>query len=219
MKGIPGDFRKSLFPFLSSFSPLFLLLTIKNFNYGEFFNFFRILQSQYQKELTWLSVVIKAFDCWSGNMAGSIYWFLNVALLLYSIRATYWLKGQLDDAEKKRGCPMTLSQTMQIKNYDILTYLMTYLLALITWEPGSIGDTIVNILILSFLYLFYSKQSMWTFNIFIILWGFNLYEGGENIIITKIPLKTLLKRQQHQAPLRRISLFGNVILINERKRN
>lgn len=218
MKGIRGDLRKSLFPFLSSFGPLFLLLLIKNFNYQDFFRLFDALQSQYHKSSALMSVVVTAFDHWLKDAAGSVYWIVNIVLLLSSIWANYWLKNQLSAAEKEDGNPTVLSSTMQIKNYDILTYLMTYLLSLITWDPKFLSNTVVNIMILVLLYFFYSKQNMWTFNIFLIFWGYNLYEGGENVIITKIPLKTLLKRQRNQSSLQQIDLFGNVVLIMETKK-
>lgn len=159
-------FKWSLF--ISSYTPLFLILFVKNLTIPNKINLDYIKQLDSKTLVIFLSVLIIFIIVILSN------------LLLYF----FFIKV------KKISSQNISLDHIENKNTETLTYMGTYLIPFIGVEFKSIQDIISNIFLFSVIGLLYIKSNLILVNPLLSILGFNIYlcksnDSSELILITK----------------------------------
>lgn len=212
MRGILSTYSKGRKLFFSSFLPLFVLLVIKNFNYGDMCDFFSSCKDAYVKDNFFNASEILL----SKYTILVLFWAIVIGSLIYSVIATYHLKVGIDAGvtkAKQQKQNYRCNKNVLIGYNDILTYLMTYMLALVSWSPGKLGDTVVNVCLLFIVFIFYAKQKQLAYNIFLYFWGYNILTAEGTTLLTKLSLKEVQGKVRRNSVLYNAEIYGDIILL------
>lgn len=152
--------------FLSSVSPMFFILFIQNFNFD------RILKIENAKPTLFLIQPTLAWTFLGFVIVPNIILF---AILLRS-------KGNIPS-----NCTVTSINT---KSSDVLNYIATYVIPLLSFKTDKINDIIVFALLLIVLTIIYTHTNMFFINPVLILLNYRIIEVNNSIImITKSDLR------------------------------
>lgn len=212
MRGILSAYSKGQRLFFSSFMPLFAFLILKNFNLENTVSFFSKIMSDYagmQFMKATLTIITKF-----GTLI--LFWMVVCISLIYSSIATYRLKQSIDKAvakAKEKKSNFRCNKNSLIGYNDILTYLMTYVLALISWSPEKLGDMVVNVCLLGIVFIFYSKQKQLAYNIFLYLWGYNILTLEGTTLLTKLSLKETQGKIRRNGVLYMAKIYGDITIL------
>lgn len=145
-----------LFLFISSYSPLYLLVALTIFPYDAFHRK-AILQD---------------------NVTLSVYVILIVLFLLSFLPIGYINRCELNGT--------IVSERVSRKNEEILSYLVTYIVPLLAIDINEIHTLVTNALLFILIGFLYIKSNLVHVNITFLLFGWNIYEDVMGrVIISK----------------------------------
>lgn len=174
--------------YISSYLPLYLLILIKEYKQ-----------------------VIDATEFIANPTVSNLFVYLIFTVLLYSIyligkiffgrpTKTYRIKGEFE--------PVTDS---------IMSYVMTYIIPLISVDFTEPITLVTNILLFLFIGIIYVKNDLIYLNPLISV-SHNIYINGKNIVISKFSLEQLKRFEKENTKLIGKQLSGNVVLYQKLKK-
>lgn len=186
--------------FLSSLSPLFLLLIIQNFSLTLFCKTIKKIPNK----INWLINIKDAGNISITNIeikASSFFWFLILLTLLISLIYTFQIINLLARTEKYKDqfkeeefFSSRIKQITSLNNIDILNYVFTYLVPMLSLNINSYGSIAANFLLIYIVGYIYIKTNQIYQNPIFLLKNIYVYELNETYqIITDINRIHLLK--------------------------
>ncbi|MEC0902422.1 MULTISPECIES: hypothetical protein [Bacillus] len=150
------------FLFFSSFSPLFFILLIRNFELEEKITY-ELIINQFTKN-----------------------YFLNTVMLIFSTIPILFLCVLIKNREKSIGNEYRVKE-IKSKNNEVLNYIATYLIPFATFSTNKINEIISLYLLLIILAIVYVEANSFFMNPVLILLGYKIVEvvteQGKNIVV------------------------------------
>ncbi|BAM46336.1 hypothetical protein [Amphibacillus xylanus] len=176
-----GFFRVMLF--ISSYSPLYLLIIVNIFPFWEI------------RDLTWPLPIMEIIVC-------------GVLLFLFVISFSpiiYISKCELNETIE--------SKKVRKKHEETLSYLVTYIVPLLVIDITEVNTLITNMLLFLLIGFLYVKSNMIHINVLFLLFGWNIYEDSKGrIIITMEEADYFLRQEKIGVKLMVRNLGGGIYL-------
>lgn len=145
--------------FCSSFSPLFLLIVIKQIGAN-------------WEYLEWGGINGKSLLIWLEKFSLTTY---SIFAMIYGSLGTYFLLQNLKRRTINNGDRVIIIKASN-KNDQFLIYLVSYIIPFLSLGSSSITDSICILILLFFLCSLYLKSSLIMINPILSFFGYNLYE-------------------------------------------
>jgi hypothetical protein len=160
--------------FLSSISPMFFILFVQNFNFASFMGTGKAHTSIF---------LIEPAVVWC---------FIGLSILPNLVLFIILNKS-------KRAVPINATITsIETRSGDVLNYMATYVIPLISFKTDKINDLAVFILLLIVLMIIYMHTQMFFINPILILLRYRIVEVNDSlVIITKADLRINDKVKMH----------------------
>ncbi|CAD5896399.1 hypothetical protein [Carnobacterium maltaromaticum] len=179
--------------YISSLTPLYVLLLIQNLNINNFIISFKKI-SQINK--------FDTFYYYIKNLTSNdMFWIVTIIMLLLSI----WFSIELFKLVIKENGPKPYTyayffkdrfseKNLDISNVDILNYIFTYLIPFLSLDINNFWSILANIFLLLLIGFIYTKNNEVMFNIVFIIKNINVYTvNSEYQIITDLTKKEILQ--------------------------
>lgn len=194
---ITRTIQKVLF-YLSSFIPLYLLLTIQNIQIfdkdGDFFSakefFYQFLNTSTSVSYFWVGLLVL---------------FL---LSLFGVALFFLVYTKTD------GRIGTIKNTEFIRE-DTMGYIVTYIVPLLSMDIQSGRSLIINLILFIIIGTFYVKNDQLFMNPLYNICGYNVFSAEENIYITKISKSKLKVIAKRELSVKKVNLIGEIYVLSE----
>lgn len=186
--------------FLSSLSPLLLLLIIQNFSLSNSYKIIKkilniicsLVNGKYNLDFSVSNISIKA---------AHFFWILILLVFLISLIYTFQIfrllsrtKKYRDQFEEEKFFTTRIKKVSSLNNIEILNYIFTYLVPMLSLDINSYGSILANFLLLNIVGYIYIKSNQLYQNPVFLLKDIYVYEiNGNYQIITDIKKIQLLK--------------------------
>ncbi|MGO3652286.1 hypothetical protein [Vagococcus sp.] len=175
--------------YISSLLPLFILLIIQNMSISQIgLSLERVMDKEF-------------FQCYSIRLfildSRNVFWILLLSVTIISIKLTYQLyqlvikeqNFKTKKYEPKEFFNIFKAEPIEIENVDILNYMFTYIIPMLSLDINSFGSLISNILLLAFVGYIYTKNNYASINIIFLLKKVNVFQiNGSYQIITDLTI-------------------------------
>lgn len=175
--------------YISSLLPLFILLIIQNMSIRQFgLSLERVMDKEF-------------FQCYSIRLfildSRNVFWILLLSVTIISIKLTYQLyqlvikekNFKTKKYEPKEFFNIFKAESIEIENVDILNYMFTYIIPMLSLDINSFGSLISNVLLLAFVGYIYTKNNYASINIIFLFKKVNVFQiNGSYQIITDLTI-------------------------------
>lgn len=175
--------------YISSLLPLFILLIIQNMSISQIgLSLERAMDKEF---IQCYSIRLLILD------SRNVFWILLLSVTIISIKLTYQLyqlvikeqNFKTKKYEPKEFFNIFKAEPIEIENVDILNYMFTYIIPMLSLDINSFGSLISNILLLAFVGYIYTKNNYASINIIFLLKKVNVFQiNGSYQIITDLTI-------------------------------
>lgn len=184
---------------MSSFMPLYLLLIVQNFHFGD------------KKSWFSLSVIRKQFDF--SNKPVSIFWWFLIILILISLFGCFIFFKVYTSKEGKLA---DISDAEFVRE-DTMGYIVTYIVPLLSMNINSARSLVINLLLFIIIGTFYVKNDQIFMNPIYNLFGYNIFSAESGIYITKISKQKLKLLAKNNEKVRKTNILGDIYVLKQNK--
>lgn len=163
----------------SAYLPLFSIVLIKVINFEKFTDYFNSLINVFTGEATIVPTQTLGFIVFSSIM------------FAISIICSLIVTNEIRDTNKnKMGARLITLENIHSRQQDVLTYIATYILPLISLDTSTWNDLIIFIILIVIILLLSLSSDLLYVNPLLICLGFHLYsadtENGKALLISKL---------------------------------